>query len=264
MLISIVTPSLNQVKFLEKNILSVLNQNYDNFEHIIVDGGSTDGSVEVLRKYKHLRWISEKDKGQAHAINKGFKLAQGDLIGWLNSDDTYMPGTFQKVENFFLNNAGVDFIFSHCIRIDANDNIVGFSNAKDPDEFNVLSHVNFIPQPTVFFRKIVFEKTGYLKENYFLAMDIDYWRRIAKNHKIKFIKDIFACFRFHSESKTTKYLKSFKYESKRSFFQNGGSIFSPYYFETFIRPWLVSIFVINPITKKIFYRGKSTHYKMVR
>ncbi len=253
MMISVVTPSLNQAKFLEKNILSILNQNYESFEHIIVDGGSTDGSIELLKRYKHLRWISEKDNGQSHAINKGFKLIRGDLIGWLNSDDTYMPGTFKKVKQIFLNDDTVDLIFSHCIRIDENDNIVGFSEAKDPDKYDVLLYPNFIPQPTVFFRKIVLEKTGNLNENYFLSMDIDFWRRIAQRHKIKFIKDIFACFRFHSESKTTRYLKSFKYESKKSFFINGGSIYSPYYFETFIKPWLISIFIYNPLVKKIFF-----------
>ena len=253
MRISVVTPSLNQAKFLEKNILSVLNQNYENFEHIIVDGGSTDGSIEVLKKYKHLRWISGKDNGQSHAINKGFKLLRGDLIGWLNSDDTYMPGTFHKVKQFFLNDDTVDFIFSHCLRIDEFDNIVGFSLAKDPRKFDVLSNPNFIPQPTVFFRKSVFEKTGYLNENYYLAMDVDFWRRIANYHRMRLINDIFACFRLHNESKTTKYLKHFKYESKRSFFKNGGSIYSPYYFETFIKPWLISIFIYNPLVKKLFY-----------
>ena len=147
-------------------------------------------------------------------------------------------------------------IFSHCVKIDENDNILGFSNVKDPDQYNVLTYPNFIPQPTVFFRDIVFETTGYLNENFFLAMDIDYWRRITKRHKIKLIRDTFACFRLHNDSKTTKYLKFFKYESKQSFFQNGGSIFSPYYFETFIKPILLSLFVYNPFVRKIFFNGK--------
>ena len=261
MMISIVTPSLNQSKFLEKNIRSVVNQNFENFEHIVIDGGSTDGSVEILKRYKHLRWVSEEDNGQAHAINTGFKLARGDLIGWLNSDDCYLPGAFHKVEQIFSSDTSIDFIFSHCIRIDDNDNVVGFSGAKDPDQFDLIFHPNFIPQPSAFFRKIIFEKTGYLNENYFLAMDVDYWRRIAQNHKMKLINDIFACFRLHGESKTIKYLKSFKHESKRSFFQNGGSVFSPYYFETFIRPWLISLFLRNPLIDRIFYKGRMKSIK---
>jgi glycosyltransferase involved in cell wall biosynthesis len=256
MKISIITPSLNQAKYLEKNILSVLNQDYDDFEHIVIDGGSTDGSIEILKKFKHLRWISEKDNGQAQAINKGFKLAKGDIIGWLNSDDLYSPGVFQKINNIFSEDEKVDFIFSHCMRVDENDNVVGFSQVKDPEEFDVLSYPNFIPQPTVFFRNIVFRETGYLNEEYFLAMDVDYWRRISKHHKMRLIKDIFAYFRLHNESKTTKYLKYFKYESKRSFFKNGGSVYSAFYFETFIKPVLMSLFVYNPITKRIFFNGK--------
>jgi glycosyltransferase involved in cell wall biosynthesis len=255
-MISIVTPSLNQAKFLEQNILSVLNQDYENFEHIIIDGGSTDGSIDILNKYSHLKWISEKDTGQSNAINKGFKASKGEIIGWLNSDDVYMPGTFNKVQNIFLKNKEIDFIFSHCLRIDESGSIISLRDAKDPESYDVRYYPNFIPQPTVFFRSNIFQKTGYLDETYFLAMDVDYWRRIRKNHKMKLINDIFACFRIHNESKTSKYSKHFKFESKRSFFKNGGTVFSPFYFETFIKPILMSIFIYNPIIKRLFFHEK--------
>jgi glycosyltransferase involved in cell wall biosynthesis len=253
LMISIVTPSLNQASFLEKNILSVLNQNYANFEQIVVDGGSTDGSVDILKKYHHLKWVSEKDDGQAQAINKGFKLAKGDIIGWLNSDDVYRHGAFNKAAEVFNRHPDVDFIFSHCLRIDKDDNILSMGVGKNPLNFDVLLNPNFIQQPTVFFRNCVFRKTGYLDENFFLAMDIDYWRRIIKNHKMMLVNDIFACFRIHTESKTTKYLNGFKHESKRSFFENGGTVFSPFYFETFIKPKLMKIFIYNPIFKRLFF-----------
>ena len=99
--ITIVTPSFNQGKFIDENIQSVLTQNYPNFEHIIIDGGSIDGTVDILKKYSHLKWVSEPDRGQASALNKGFRMATGDVIGWLNSDDSYLPGTFEVVARAF-------------------------------------------------------------------------------------------------------------------------------------------------------------------
>ena len=124
--ISIVTPSYNQVKFLERTILSILNQNYPNLEYIIIDGGSTDGSVEIIKKYeKYLAcWVSEKDKGQSDAINKGFKKASGDIIAWQNSDDIYLPGVFEKVALLFSKRKDMDVVFGNIYLIDENDNIL--------------------------------------------------------------------------------------------------------------------------------------------
>jgi glycosyltransferase involved in cell wall biosynthesis len=255
-MLSIVTPSLNQGRYIEKNILSVIGQNDDHFEHIIIDGGSTDGTIDILRKYNHLRWISENDSGQSQAINKGFKMTRGSIIGWLNSDDVYCPNTFRKVRKIYSKNPSVDFIFSHCLRIDENDNILGFLQGRDPKLFSILNNTNHIPQPTVFFRDTVLKTTGYLDERYLWVMDFDFWRRISKNHEIMLINDIFACFRMHNQSKTVKYLSRFRYESKSSFFRNGGSMFSPYYFETFIRPKLEKLFIYNPIVKRLFFHGK--------
>ena len=112
--ISIVSPSYNQSDFIEEAILSVLHQNYPNFEHIIIDGGSTDRTVELLKKYPHLIWVSEPDEGQSDAINKGFKLATGDIIGWLNVDDYYLADTFQKV-NRHLSDSSTDAVYSNYI-----------------------------------------------------------------------------------------------------------------------------------------------------
>lgn len=255
-MISIITPSLNQGQFIEKNIRSITEQNYPDFEHIVIDGGSSDATIDILKKYDHIRWISEEDSGQANAINKGFRMAGGDVVSYLNSDDVYMPGTFEKVNRIFLEDPKTDFIFSNCILIDAEDNMVGFFKGKDPQQFSVVTHTNFIPQPTVFFKRSIFEKTGFLNEEYHMSMDFDYWRRISKNHHMKYVNDVFASFREHGEAKTQKYTSRFRQESKISFFKNGGSIFTPYYFEAFIKPKLLKTFVYNILTKKLFFRNR--------
>jgi len=255
-MISVVTPSLNQADFLEKTILSVLDQNYQPFEHLVIDGASTDGTIEILEKYRHLIWTSEKDRGQAHAVNKGFRLAKGDIIGWLNSDDVYTPGTFKKVNAVFQERPEVDMVFSHCLWIDKDDNIIRLLQGRDPARFPVLKHPCYIPQPTIFIRSAVLEKTGYLNETYSWIMDFDFWRRVSMNHEILLVRDIFACFRYHNTSKTAKHQKIFKYEAKKSFFANGGSVFSPYYFESFIKPVLLSVFVYNPLVKRLFFYCK--------
>ena len=252
-MISIITPSYNQSDFIEKNILSVICQNYPDVEHIVVDGGSTDQSVQILQKYDHLKWISEKDRGQSHAINKGFRRAIGDIIGWLNSDDVYMPGTFFKVERIFEKHPDVDLIFSHCLRIDADDRVLSMAQGRDPERYDVLKYPNYIPQPTVFFRNKIFQTTGYLFEEYQYVMDFDYWRRISKHHKLMLVNDIFAAFRIHGDSKTGKFERHFKHESKISFFRNGGHIRTPYYYEKFIKPKLLNLFIYNPLIKKIFF-----------
>lgn len=256
--ISIITPSYQQAQFLEECIRSVILQNYPNLEYIIIDGESTDNSVDIIKRYEQFikYWVSEPDKGQAHAINKGFRLATGQIIGWLNSDDLYAPCAFLKAVDVFSKHNEIDFIFSHCIRINEKDLIVSMKESKDPTIFNVLNYPNFIPQPTVFFRDTIFKETGYLNEKYFLAMDIDYWRRISKNHKMLLVNDVFAYFRLHENSKTSRYLKDFKKESLRSFLECGGSRLSPFFYETYIKPYLMSIFIFNPLSKKIFSYSK--------
>jgi len=256
-LVSIVTPSFNQGQYIEETIRSVLLQRYPNLEYIVVDGGSKDNSVEIIQKYEKwlAHFVSESDQGQANAINKGWQGSTGQILAWINSDDIYLPGTLKKVSTLFYEHPQVDFIFSHCLVINEKGRIINMIQGKDPEKFEILSWRNFIPQPTVFFRKKVLQSTGYLNEKLNLSMDFDYWRRISKSHKMKLINDIFACFRLHNESKTSLQLKQFRKESKRSFFTHGGTIWSPYYFETFFQPWLMSIFIRNPIVKRLFYRG---------
>jgi len=179
-LVSVVTPSLNQKEFIEETIKSVLSQDYPNIEYIVMDGGSTDTTVDVLRKYSHqIKWLSEPDAGQADAVNKGFKMAAGPILGWLNSDDTYNPGVVRTVVNHFIANPGMVMLYGDAYFIGEEGQIVG----KYPSEhFNPerLHETCFICQPTVFMRREIVEKVGLLDVHLETCMDYDYWIRISK------------------------------------------------------------------------------------
>ena len=203
--ISIVTPSYNQAAFLERTILSVINQNYPNLEYIIIDGGSTDGSVEIIKKYeKHLTyWISEKDSGQSEAINKGFAKATGEIYAYLNSDDIYLGSTLETISNIFLKYPNVDLIYGNANLIDENDNKIGNCIALPFKIKEFMNGVFSIPQPSSFWRKNVFEsirgfnerKKSYLDDANFILL------RMTK-FKFLLINKVFSDFRFHLKSKT--------------------------------------------------------------
>lgn len=202
--VSIVTPSYNQGQFLEETIRSVLDQNYPNLEYIIIDGGSTDNSVEIIRKYEDrlAYWVSEPDRGQAHAVNKGFREATGEILAWQNSDDTYQPGAIRTVMKYFKNNPKVYMIYGDFCFMDEKGEI--FSYRALPD-FSIRRFVNGVrtpPQPTVFFKKQALEEVGYLDESLNHCMDRDLYIRIGKKYPIKHIPKIVGNFRIHHESKT--------------------------------------------------------------
>jgi len=213
--VSIVTPSYNQAKFLERTILSVLNQNYPNLEYVIIDGGSTDGSVKIIKKYeKYLAyWISEPDKGQADAINKGFKISKGEILAYLNSDDTYCDGVIRRVVDYFNNHLDVYLIYGDYVLIDAEDNIIKYKKEIEFD-YNVLLYVfSYIPQPTVFFKRDILTHIGLFDTKLSCAMDCDYWIRVARKYKIKHIPCLLANFRLHRYSKTWNKTTVFRKES---------------------------------------------------
>lgn len=203
--ISIVTPSYNQAKYLERTILSVINQNYPNLEYIIIDGGSNDGSVEIIKKYeKHLTyWVSEKDKGQSDAHNKGFSKASGDIFAYLNSDDIYLPNTLSLVAQKFQENENIDLIYGHAKLIDSDDNKIGLCVALP---FKLKEHLNgvfSIPQPSSFWRKKVYEKVGGFNLNNHSCMDAEFYALAsAYNFRFKNINEILSGFRIHPLSKT--------------------------------------------------------------
>lgn len=205
--ISIITPSYNQGQFLEETILSVLNQNYPNIEYIIIDGGSTDNSVEIIKKYeKYLAyWVSEKDRGQTHAINKGLKRATGDILSYLNSDDIYLSGALVKIAEFFENNPRIDIVYGDCYIINERGALV---KKKKEIAFDYLMGcmIGFgiiIIQPSTFFKKGAVGDVGYFNENLHFVMDANYWFRCTqKGLTFKHIPRFLSGFRWHYDSKT--------------------------------------------------------------
>ncbi|MBI4811127.1 MAG: glycosyltransferase [Ignavibacteriales bacterium] len=209
--ISIVTPSFNQSQFIEANIRSVLSQNYYNVEHIVIDGGSTDGTSDVLKKYSHLHWISEPDRGQSHALNKGFKMATGEIIGWLNSDDTYCPNVFQLVASKFEDREAM-VVYGDGFEVDEGGRVSRplYSVGVSPEVLIRYWKWRYeFVQPAFFFRYNVFKEVGYLDEGLFYAMDCDFFIRLGKRYKLHHFEKPIANFRLHAKSKTGKHFLKF-------------------------------------------------------
>ncbi len=186
--VTIVTPSYNQVAFLENTIRSVLAQEYTALEYMIVDGGSTDGSVEIIQRYSDRLawWVSERDSGQAEAINKGLRRAKGEFVAWLNSDDLYLPGAIQQAVAAFQANPGLGMVFGDAITIDAQGKILNRLSFGDWDLLDLVSF-RIICQPAVFMRRAVLEKSGYLESSYHYMLDHHLWIKMARCAPIQHI-----------------------------------------------------------------------------
>jgi glycosyltransferase involved in cell wall biosynthesis len=240
-LVSIITPSCNQGKYIDETIRSVLGQTYGNVEYIVIDGASTDGTVEVLKRYDgQIRWISEKDRGQADAVNKGFAMASGDILGWLNSDDTYAPDAVSRAARCFADNPDVVMVYGDAEHIDAAGRVIN-RYPSEPFILNRLSKCCFISQPSVFIRKKVFDEVGPLDTALQTAMDYDYWCRIGKRYgekRIAYLKgQILAKSRLYNENKTVAMRKIVYRESmriQRKYFGRASVKWALGYFKQFI------------------------------
>lgn len=196
-LVSVVTPSYNAMPFIKDTIESIRSQDYPKIEHIVIDGGSNDGTVEILKGCPQLRWISEPDRGQSDALNKGFRLAQGEVIGWLNADDTYRPGAISHAIEYFQAHPDVDLVYTDIQVIDENDQPVRFVKAA-PFSLEMLLQRNIINQPTVFMRRQVLDTLGGVDNNIqFYVMDRELWLRAGMLFNLHYIPGVvFANFRF--------------------------------------------------------------------
>lgn len=201
--VSIVTPSFNQARFLDRTIQSVLGQDYPHVEYIVVDGGSTDGSVDVLRRYgDRLGWRSEPDRGQSDAINKGFARCHGAIHAYLNSDDVLRPGAIRTVVEHFRRQPDWDLIYGKALHIDADDGVLGHYPTADFHRDRLLENC-FICQPAAFWRACLARRVGRFDADMHYAMDLDFWLRSEKaGGRLAHVPEVLACSRVYPETKT--------------------------------------------------------------
>jgi glycosyltransferase involved in cell wall biosynthesis len=241
-LVSIVTPSFNQARYLEATIQSVLSQNYPRLEYIIVDGGSTDGSVEIIRKYesKLAWWVSEKDQGQTDAINKGFAHAKGDFFAWLNSDDTYEPNALSSALKFLQTHPEVGLVYGDANYINEDGRVIGRFPAAQTDLVRLRRGYVHIPQQAAFFRADLWRAVGPLDPSFYFAMDYDLWVRLATRSQVKYVPQTWANFRLHTSGKTTSADDRCWPEMLRVHYRDGGKFLSvivaKYYIRKLIAP----------------------------
>jgi len=216
--ISIITPSFNQGNFIEYNIKSVIKQRYPNYEHIIIDNRSTDRTIETLLKYPHLKWVSESDKGQSDALNKGLKKATGEIIGWLNADDYYLSGCFHVVVDYLRNNKNSDIVYGDYLLIDVNGNLIQRRKEINFDNFILkYLHVCYIPSTSTFFKKKIIEEGNYFNVNYHYAMDYEFFLRLhKKKYRFSHINQFLSAFRLHDSGKSFLHEKKQKVEHKNA------------------------------------------------
>jgi len=245
--VSIVTPSFNQAQYLEQTLRSVLEQDHPNVEYIVIDGASTDGSVEIIKKYaegrgvvptptngenpnnrgeKTLRqaqddaspllayWISEKDSGQAEAINKGLARATGEIIAWLNSDDYYLPGAVSAAVKVFEENPNVVMVYGDMLAVDENGQTINTLKYKQLTLEDLLCF-QIIGQPSVFFRREMYEKIGGLDTTFHFLLDHQYWIRMAQQGKILHVEQTWSAARYHAEAKNRAKASEFGREAFR-------------------------------------------------
>ena len=202
--IAVVTPSFNTAQFLGAAIHSVIDQNYPNLDYIVMDGGSTDGSADVLKSFgDRVRWVSQSDAGQSDAIARGFAQTTGEILGWLNSDDLYCPGAFEAVAEFFRDHPAVDVVYGDANYVDVDGKKISACVHIEPySKKRLLSHSDFIVQPATFFRRSAYEAAGGMNAKFNWALDYDLWIRMAEKSKFVYLPKLLANYRWVGSNKS--------------------------------------------------------------
>ena len=213
-LVSIITPSYNQEEFLEETILSVINQDYPNIEYIVIDGASTDSSVEIIKKYedKITYWESNPDNGQSDAINKGFALANGTYVGWINSDDYYLPGAIKSAVREFKNCESCGIVFADVLAVDRYGKILNLLRYGDWG-LRELLQFTIIGQPSVFMRNDILKQAGYLEKEFDYMLDHNLWIKMASLAEMKYTQETWSAARYHDDAKNISKAASFGQEA---------------------------------------------------
>jgi len=276
--LSIVTPVYNGEKFLKQTLESVLSQQGNFYiDYTVVDDGSTDKSLEIIKKYSSLinggqwptkclginfRYLSGPNEGQSRAYNKGFKLAKGDLLAWMNADDYYLPDTFEKITKFYEKNPSIDFIYGDCLKIYEDENQKKILSRPKPDESleNLKTRGNSFD--LCFFTKNIFNKVGPLDETLHYCLDLDFWFKVFAVGKIKYIPWAIGAFRIWGGSKTGSQQDKFAAERKLIFKRYGGNIIAPKKIYLF-RKKIPFINLIKNRVPHFYEKSKNIFYRLV-
>lgn len=261
--ISIVTPSYNQGQFIEDAIRSVLQQDYPNFEHIIIDNCSTDETIDILNKYSHLTWISEPDRGQSDALNKGFKMASGDIVGWLNTDEFYLSGIFQRIAKFFKEKKDIDVVYGDTFWYFLPENKIALRKAF-PFSIRMLKYWGqFFHTSSTFFRRRFIDEQIMISEEYEYHMDHEFILRLAKlSYRFRYLNAPLSVFRRHADSKTStrKNLKTRLRERRQILLQYGFPIIGQTTVNLVIYQFIEWYYTTTRGLWRLWIRKKSTRY----
>jgi glycosyltransferase involved in cell wall biosynthesis len=205
--LSILTPSFNHARFIEDTIRSIAEQEYPHFEHIVMDGGSADGTIDILKKYPRLQWVSEKDRGQSNAINKGMALADGDIVAWINSDDYYERNCFLPVMDAFAAHPDADVIYGGITIVDEAKNRRCVVSGDSINHAALIKCPDIIRQPSMFFRKSLYDELGGLREDLTLVFDLDFFLKASGKKPFLYIPKNLSYYRDHASTKSRRLIK---------------------------------------------------------
>ncbi len=263
--VSVVTPCYNHGQFLEETIRSVLLQGYPNLEYIIIDGGSTDNSVEIIKKYEPwlAYWISEKDRGQSHAINKGFARATGELVGWMNSDDIYFPDAINTVVTYWLAN-GKPISLITGTKLKGTSSLDTISKLEQsPYTIRHLIEKNIIEQPSTFYPLSLLKEVGYIDERYRMSMDYDLWLRMARyGASFSFLDADLAITRNHPLAKTARFQRLSLTEVMQTVWRNY-RVIPKLWLKKFLTVWVVPDGLKPGMTRSFFYLTRDLLLKLL-